>query len=544
MEDKKEIRFSLSTFLLTLLIIAILSALVTATVIIGFGSNSSDTSKDISAANKVLEDTVVEKTETPVEKTEKVSDENIYSMDFNFLKAKNEEENKIYSPLSIRYALNMLKDGSKGTTKDQITNLITDRALTKYNSNANLSLANALFVRDTYENSISKDYIKLLNDNYNAETIADSFESSENVNAFVAKKTLNLLPNLLPDGPVTNDFLLINALAIDLEWVEKFVHMDGYYSFYPHTNFSWGTSSNVVKYEKFNNTDLTVSGMDIGASVFKYKAVDDYGEQNIRDTVSKAFVDWKNSDQYYGDSEYEDKDFLPKFLDKYIDDLNNYYGSIEKSTEFEFFVNDDVKVFAKKLKESDNTNLQYVGIMPINESLTSYIEKVDDAKVNELISNLKSFERFEDFEEGYITRVKGFIPKFSFDYELDLKEQLNALGVTDIFDVEKADISGIVEAEGAYISDAIHKANIEFTQDGIKAAAVTEFGGLGAGDPFDYYLEMKVNEIDLTFDKPYMFIVRDVKTGEVWFTGTVYEPLNIEDEPEKDRDSLLATYEK
>ena len=55
---------------------------------------------------------------------------------------------------------------------------------------------------------------------------------------------------------------------------------------------------------------------------------------------------------------------------------------------------------------------------------------------------------------------------------------------------------------------------------------------------------MKVKEIDLTFDKPYMFIVRDVKTGEVWFTGTVYEPLNIEDEPEKDRDSLLATYEK
>ena len=543
MEDKKEIRFSLSTFLLTLLIIAILSALVTATVIIGFGSNSSDTSKDISAVNKVLEDTVVEKPETPVEKTEKVSDENIYSMDFNFLKAKNEEENKIYSPLSIRYALNMLKDGSKGTTKDQITNLITDRALTKYNSNANLSLANALFVRDTYENSISKDYIKLLNDNYNAEIIADSFESSENVNAFVAKKTLNLLPNLLPDGPVTNDFLLINALAIDLEWVEKFVHMDGYYSFYPHTNFSWGTSSNVMKYEKFNNTDLTVSGMDIGASVFKYKAVDDYGEQNIRDTVSKAFVDWKNSDQYYGDSEYEDKDFLPKFLDKYIEDLNNYYGSIEKSTEFEFFVNDDVKVFAKKLKESDNTNLQYVGIMPINESLTSYIEKVDDAKINELISNLKSFERFEDFEEGYITRVKGFIPKFSFDYELDLKEQLNSLGVTDIFDVKKADISGIIEAEGAYISDAIHKANIEFTQDGIKAAAVTEFGGLGAGDPFDYYLEMKVKEIDLTFDKPYMFIVRDVKTGEVWFTGTVYEPLNIEDEPEKERDSL-ATYEK
>ena len=42
---------------------------------------------------------------------------------------------------------------------------------------------------------------------------------------------------------------------------------------------------------------------------------------------------------------------------------------------------------------------------------------------------------------------------------------------------------------------------------------------------------MPVEEIDLTFDKPYMFIIRDKDTGEVWFAGTVYNPLSIEDEP-------------
>ena len=45
-----------------------------------------------------------------------------------------------------------------------------------------------------------------------------------------------------------------------------------------------------------------------------------------------------------------------------------------------------------------------------------------------------------------------------------------------------------------------------------------------------------IEEIDLTFDKPYMFIVRDKETGEVWFVGTVYEPLSWENEPEKDVD--------
>lgn len=81
-----------------------------------------------------------------------------------------------------------------------------------------------------------------------------------------------------------------------------------------------------------------------------------------------------------------------------------------------------------------------------------------------------------------------------------------------------------------YISEAKHKANIEFTQDGIKAGAVTYGGGRGAGG-FEYLYDVPVEEINLTFDKPYLFIIRDKETGEVWFTGTVYEPLSVEDEP-------------
>jgi serine protease inhibitor len=40
---------------------------------------------------------------------------------------------------------------------------------------------------------------------------------------------------------------------------------------------------------------------------------------------------------------------------------------------------------------------------------------------------------------------------------------------------------------------------------------------------FDYLFDVPVEEIDLTFDKPFLYMIRDTKTGEIWFMGTVYE---------------------
>ena len=50
-------------------------------------------------------------------------------------------------------------------------------------------------------------------------------------------------------------------------------------------------------------------------------------------------------------------------------------------------------------------------------------------------------------------------------------------------------------------------------------------GGAGAAGAWDYLFEVPFEEIDLTFDKPYMFVIRNKDTGEVWFAGTVYNPL-------------------
>ena len=180
-------------------------------------------------------------------------------------------------------------------------------------------------------------------------------------------------------------------------------------------------------------------------------------------------------------------------------------------------------MFAKDLKEYNGTTLQYVGIMPTNESLDSYIKNIKVSDVHTLINSLKSIS-LDNFKDGVITEISGYVPMFHFDYELDLMADLKELGITDVFDSNKANLSNLT-TEQAYINDAKHKATIEFSNDGIKAAAVTIAGGEGgASGGFEYLYEVPVEHIDLTFDSPYLFLIRDVDTGEVWFTGTVYEP--------------------
>lgn len=466
------------------------------------------------------------------------------NFDIAFLKVENDKENKIYSPLSIKYTLKMLEEGANGESKQQISNVLEDYVVTKYKSNKNMSLANALFVRDTFKDSIKSNYISNLEKNYNAEVVFDSFDDTENVNSWVKEKTLEIIPNILDDIGEEQDFLLINALGIDMEWKNKFLDIENHYEkgfadfvSYDHENYFVGCNIEEVVSRKFDDDKLKVSGMEIFASMDNYDIVNILGEENIRKTVEEEYRKWikENGTDAWGEklagsSEIENE--VQNYLDEYMKELKRNYEEHgeAKSIDFSLYTDDDVKVFAKDLKEYNGTTLQYIGIMPTSEELDEYVKDVDSEKMNNIISNLKELKR-ENFKDGVITRIKGFIPKFNFESSLNLKDDLAQIGITDIFDSEKADISGLTSEKGEYISDAIHKANIEFTQDGIKAAAVTIAGGAGAGYPeFDHIYEVPIEEIDLTFDKPYMFIIRDKDTGDVWFTGTVYEPLKWEDD--------------
>ena len=466
----------------------------------------------------------------------KLSGNSLEKFDLSFLKLENNNKNKIYSPLSIKYALQMLAEGASGDTKAQLNSIIGDYASRKYANSQYMSFANAMFIRDTYKNNVNSTYLDKLKTKYNAEVIYDSFKNANTMNSWVLNKTFNLIKDLIDNNIVKQqDLILTNVLAINMDWKNMIQpacngqsSFDDYSVKYAHEDFSQYIGM-IMDEEystvKFNNNSMNAKAVEIGAAINNYDIVNVLGEENIRKTVGVEYEKWLAT---LSEGEIEGLDIeknVDVYLDGYIKELNSNYKRVDSSTDFSLYVDDEVKVFAKDLKEYDGVTLQYVGIMPKKEKLDSYIENVSAEKLNTIISNLKEIKS-DNFKEGVVTKVTGYIPLFKFDYQLDLISDLKQLGITDVFDVNKSNLSGISSKEKLIIDSASHKANIEFSNEGIKAAAATQFAGFGsAGFGFEYLYDVPVEEINLTFDNPYMFLIRDKATGEVWFTGTVYEPI-------------------
>ena len=423
----------------------------------------------------------------------------------------------------------MLAEGADGNTKAQLDAVIGKYKSRAYTNTENMSFANALFVKDSYKENIKSSYAETLKTKYNADVVYDTFETPTNINKWVSDKTLGLINK--PFDDVSNkQFILMNALGIDMNWTNKIqcavsksnIPCELYMFSYKHEKYS--KFINPIETEsdypvtKFEN-GINAKSVQIGVSVNKYDIVNTLGRENIYKEILDEYTEWlKENPGGCGEPN------AAKYTDKFIEDLNSNYKKIEKSTDFKFYDDEEIKIFAKDLQEYNGTQLQYVGIMPKTITLKDYIDKIDSNSLNNIINSLKDIS-LDSFVEGVVTEIFGTIPLFKMDYELNFVEDLNKLGIVDVFDSTKADLSNLSSIKGSSIVDASHKANIEFSNDGIKASALTEGGGLGdLTCGYDHLYEVPVKKIDLTFDKPYLYLIRDKNSGEVWFVGTVYEP--------------------
>lgn len=468
---------------------------------------------------------------TPPAKEEEISelrlkDNSLSDFDLKFLKIENEAKNKIYSPLSIKYALAMLQSGAAGESKTQIDDILGDYAPKKYMNSKNLSLANGVFIRDDFKDGVKESYVKDVNEKYAAEVIYDSFKSAAGINGWIKQKTLGQISNMLDDNGVSDKkFFLINSLAIDMNWKNMIqagtsptnIGRMFYDVSYPHEKYD--VEIEPYQYSEGNkfNGEEKVDVAEIGTSANRYDIISKLGEENIRKTVMDDYNKKKAS------GEYEDFYFEDFNIDDYVKELGESYKRIDNSTDFYFYDGDGVKVFAKDLKEYDGITLQYVAVMPTETSLTDYIDNTSAEKIKGLIGSLKDASDINNYKDEVITKVHGYVPMFNYNYNLNLKDDLKEIGVKDVFAAETADLSNITDEENMYVMDALHSSKIEFSNEGIKAAATTIIGG-GKGDveKYDYLWDVPVEEIDLTFDKPFLYLIRDKATGEVWFTGTVY----------------------
>ena len=124
-------------------------------------------------------------------------------------------ENILVSPLSLAYALSMVKEGASGNTLKVIENTLNNYKLSFMQSIPNvIGITNSIFIKDSFNSLVNSVYINTLGINYRAQVYYDSFNTVDNINNYVKDKTFNMIPNFLSNDDITEEtiLLLINAL--------------------------------------------------------------------------------------------------------------------------------------------------------------------------------------------------------------------------------------------------------------------------------------------------------------------------------------------
>jgi serpin B len=139
----------------------------------------------------------------------------------------------------------------------------------------------------------------------------------------------------------------------------------------------------------------------------------------------------------------------------------------------------------------------------------------------EEVENRLSAERLSSWDKGLREeeKVNVTLPKFKMTSEFSLAEQLAKLGMTDAFDMDAADFSGMDgRVHWLYIAAVLHKTYVDVNEEGTEAA--------GATAVVVAKREARPAERIPTFqaDHPFLFAIRDNRSGSILFMGRVTDP--------------------
>ena len=115
--------------------------------------------------------------------------------------------------------------------------------------------------------------------------------------------------------------------------------------------------------------------------------------------------------------------------------------------------------------------------------------------------------------------VQVYLPRFKMTSQFKLAETLQSLGMMLPFS-EQADFSGMSTAEDLMISEVIHKAFVDVNEEGTEAAAATAVVIAPASAP----VGEPERPVVFRADHPFVFMIRDNRTGAILFLGRVTDP--------------------
>ncbi|MGN0485269.1 MAG: serpin family protein [Lachnospiraceae bacterium] len=181
-------------------------------------------------------------------------------------------------------------------------------------------------------------------------------------------------------------------------------------------------------------------------------------------------------------------------------------------TENGFLLDDTATGFMKNYKDG----YRFVALLPNEDiDIDTYLSKLSGAKFTTLLQNIRVWDT-----------VQTKMPAFTVSDRQSFKETLQALGIKDVFDPNKAKLEGIGTYKDShlYLSDIWQKTHIEVNETGTKAAAATsaQIANDAAAAP-----SAQIQEVIL--DRPFVYAVIDEQTELPIFMGVVRQ---IDEQPE------------
>jgi len=164
-------------------------------------------------------------------------------------------------------------------------------------------------------------------------------------------------------------------------------------------------------------------------------------------------------------------------------------------------------------------------LLPKEGRFQAFEQSLSAETMDEILADLSS------------TRVRLTLPKFGCGAEVELARVLENMGMPDAFDECIADFSGMngkrpPDYEAFHIDKVRHKAWIEVDEAGTEAAAATAV----VMDMMTSAVGGFVPPVIFTADRPFIYTIRDTRTGSTLFMGRISDASVLEEAGEEARE--------
>lgn len=281
---------------------------------------------------------------------------------------------------------------------------------------------------------------------------------------------------------------------------------------------------------QFYDAEITDTPMDQGTKDEINEFVEDNTEGRIDEIIDDLSHDTiavlVNAVYFYGDwteSFDEDKTEEEEFTLK--DGTTKQVPLMEKNEESKNFtaVNSDFETvedpqeiqYQQEYDEGQTDQEIFLQAVRLpygeTERINMYVLHPED--IDEMTEEMghEEFQKVRESLEEQTIDLK--LPKFEAEYEADLESKTRALGLETPYEESEADFTDMLEG-GAWVEEAIHKANIEVDEEGTEAAAATAV-----------MMELSApSHPQMIVDSPFMFIIFDEETESIMFQGVIEDP--------------------